>query len=59
MDNLQSFNAQDGIYHGPADFCVGSLSITLYSSLLVNGLKLNSFPLKLKEGRLGAIISPL
>ena len=41
MDNLQSFNAQVGIYPGPADFCVGSLSITLYSSLLVTGLKLN------------------
>ena len=59
MDNLQSFNAQDGEYPGPADSCVGSLSKTLYSSLLVTGLKLNSFPLKLKEGNLGAIISPL
>ena len=59
MDNLQSFNAQDGIYPGPADFCVGSLSITLYSSPLVTGLKLNSFPLKIKEGNLGAIILPL
>ena len=59
MDNLQSFSAQDVIYPGPADFCVGSLSITLHSSLLVAGLKLNSFPLKLKEGNLRAIISPL
>ena len=59
MDNLQSFSAQDDIYPGPADFCVGSLSITLYSFLLVTGLKLNSFPLKIKEGNLGAIISPL
>ena len=59
MDNLQSFNAQDGIYPGPADFCVGGLWITLYSSLLITGLKLNSFPLKLKEDNLGAIISPL
>ena len=37
------------IYPGPADFCVGSLSITLYSSLLMTGLKLYSFPLKLKS----------
>ena len=55
----RNYNAQDGIYPGPADFCVGSLSITLYSSVLVTGLKLNSFPLKLKEGNLGAINSPL
>ena len=59
MDNLQSLNAHDGIYPGPADFCVGSLSMTLFSSLLVTVLKLNSFPLKLKEGNLGAIITPL
>ena len=50
MDNLQSSNAQDGIYPGLADFCVGSLSIISYSSLLVTGLKLKSFPFKLKEG---------
>ena len=58
MGNLQSFHAQDGIYPGPADFCIGSLSITLYSFLLVTGLKLNSLPLKLKESKLGAFISP-
>ena len=56
---ITTFNAQDGIYPGPADFCVGRLSIILYSSLLVTGLKLNSFPLKLKEGNLGAISLPL
>ena len=49
MDKLQSFGAQDVIYLGPADFCVRSLSITLYGSLLGTGLKLNSFPLKLKK----------
>ena len=59
MDNLQSLSAQDGIYPGAADFCVGNLSITMYISLLVTDLKLNSIPLKLKEGNLGAFISHL
>ena len=52
-------NAQDGLYTGPADIGVDSLSITLNKPLLVIGLKLNSFPLKLKEGILGVTAVPL
>ena len=58
MDNLQFFNAQVGMIPGPADFWAGNLSITLYGSLVVIYLNLDSFPLKVKEGISKAIISP-